>query len=394
VRVAVAGGGIGGLTLAIALEEQGVEVDVYEQADELREVGAAVALSANGVRELHRLGLEEGLAAISTESSALFIRDGITGATVAHDPLGADYREAFGAPYYGVHRVPLLQLLAERFGAERVHLGHSCVGVEQDDDGATLRFADGSSASADVVVGSDGVHSALRRALGIGGDPVFSGTVGYRGIVPVDRLPSLPNPDAIQFWAGPGAHVLHYAIGGGREVNFLAVVRVPEWTSETWRESGTTADALEAFEGWHPAVLEMVGAPESGARWALHDHDPFDTWHDGRVVLLGDAAHAMLPHNGQGANTTIEDAATLAALLADADPADPLPAIERYEALRRPRTARIQGWTRRAADLLLVRDEPGRAARDAAFADLTHDLGWIHGHDTRAALTAQTKETR
>ncbi|WP_036726313.1 FAD-dependent monooxygenase [Patulibacter minatonensis] len=393
-RVAIAGGGIGGLTLAIALREQGVEVDVFEQADELREVGAAVALSANGVRELHRLGMEDGLAAISTESSALFIRDGLSGATVAHDPLGPTYREAFGAPYYGVHRVPLLQLLADRFGPEHVHLGRSCAGVEHDDDGATLRFADGASVRADVVVGADGVHSRTRRALGLGSDAVFSGTVGYRGIVSVEELPSLPDPDAIQFWAGPGAHLLHYAIDGGRAVNFLAVVRVPGWTSDTWREDCTTADALQAFAGWHPAVTEMVGAPENGARWALHDHDPLDTWHDGRVVLLGDAAHAMLPHNGQGANTTIEDAATLAALLADADPQDPVPAIEVYEALRLPRTARVQAWTRRAADLLHARDDAGVAARDAGLSNLTHDLGWIHGHDTRVALSAQTEEAR
>ena len=140
----------------------------------------------------------------------------------------------------------------------------------------------------------------------------YSGTVGYRGLVPVEKIPSLPDPTPLQFWAGPGRHLLHYSIDGGRTINFLAVVRVPEWTNEAWMEPCAVSDAVDAFAGWHPAVTEMVGATDVGARWALHDLAPLERWHTDRVVLLGDAAHAMVPHQGQGANQTIEDAIVLA----------------------------------------------------------------------------------
>ena len=160
--------------------------------------------------------------------------------------------------------------------------------------------------------------------------------MGYRGLVPVQEMPSLPDPTPLQFWAGPGRHLLHYAIDGGRTVNFLAVVRMPEWTKEAWMEQCPVSDAVDAFAGWHPAVIEMVGATEVGARWALHDLAPLDRWHTDRVVLMGDAAHAMVPHQGQGANQTIEDAIVLADELAEVQGMDDLaPALRHYTERRR-----------------------------------------------------------
>ena len=294
------------------MRERGVAFELYEQADELREVGAAVALSANGTRELRRLGLGERVEAVSVVPSALVIRDGITGDVIADHPMGDHYQQTFGAPYYGVHRVALLQALGDQLAGEGLNLGRRCEGVQESGSGVELRFADGTTAAADVVVGADGVHSVIRPHVA---GPVrgrFTGTVGYRGLVPVEAMPSLPDPTPLQFWAGPGRHLLHYAIDGGRTVNFLAVVRVPEWTNETWMEACEVGDAMAAFAGWHPAVTEMVGATDVGARWALHDLAPLKRWHTDRVVLMGDAAHAMVPHQGQGANTTIEDAIVLA----------------------------------------------------------------------------------
>jgi salicylate hydroxylase len=385
VRVAIAGGGIGGLTLARALAERGIEADVYEQAGELREIGAAVALSANGVRELERLGLGEGLAAISTQPSSLCIRRS-DGTLICREPMGEGngYPDAFGSAYYGVHRVPLLKLLADGIDPDRLHLAHRVTDASEE---GRLRFANGNEVTADVVVAADGVHSAVRRALRFGGESVFSGTVGYRGLVPVSDIPSLPEPRAIQFWAGPGRHLLHYPIDDGQTINFLAVVRTTDWRSETWMEKCDPTESAEAFAGWHPAVGEMVGAVSESARWALHDHTPLESWHTGRVVLLGDAAHAMLPHQGQGANQTIEDAAALAVYLAGADSAAPGPALERYEAQRQARTTRVQAYSRRAVDLLHV-DADRFAERDHAFTDLPTDLAWIHGHDART--TAET----
>jgi salicylate hydroxylase len=210
-RVAIAGGGIGGLTLARALVERGIEADVYEQAGELREIGAAVALSANGIRELERLGLGRGLAAISTQPSSLCLRRS-DGTLSCREPMGErdGYRDAFGSAFYGVHRVPLLKLLAEGLDPDRIHLAHRIADASND---GRLRFENGTDVTADVVVAADGVHSVVRRALGFGGEAVFSGTVGYRGLVPVSELPSLPEPSALRFWAGPGRHLLHYPIG-------------------------------------------------------------------------------------------------------------------------------------------------------------------------------------
>jgi salicylate hydroxylase len=382
IKVAVVGGGIGGLTLGLALRERGISFDLYEQADELREVGAAVALSANGTRELRRLGVGELVESVSVVPSALVIRRGDTGRVIADHPIGRDgtYEATFGAPYYGVHRVALLQALAERFGTEGLHLSKRCVDLEERPSGAELHFADGSSAAADLVVGADGVHSVIRPHV-VGRIPAtFSGTVGYRGLVPAAEIPSLPDATPLQFWAGAGRHLLHYAIDGGRTVNFLAVVRAPEWTNDAWMEECPVSDAVDAFAGWHPAVTEMVGAPEAGARWALHDIEPLERWHTDRVVLMGDAAHAMVPHQGQGAGQTLEDAIALADCLAD----DPASALRRYTQRRRKRTSAVQRLSRRTADLLHLPDGPDQEARDALFADLYSELSWIHSHDAHA----------
>lgn len=380
-RVVIAGGGIGGLTLARALSERGIEADVYEQADELREIGAAVALSGNGVRELQRLGLSDELAAISTQPSSLCIRRGDDGTLICRDPIGEDdaYAGTFGAPYYGVHRHPLLMLLAGGVDEQRLHLGHRVTGVEPS---GRVRFENGHEVEADVVVAADGVHSVVRRALGFDSAAQFSGTVGYRGLIAIEDLPSLPEPGAIQFWAGPRGHLLHYAIDGGQIVNFLAVVRTEAWEADAWMQECDPSESAAFFAGWHPAVREMVGAVSESARWALHDHRPLEHWHRDRAVLLGDAAHAMLPHQGQGANQTIEDAVALAAHLAGGASVEA--ALEGYARQRRDRTARVQAWSRRAVDLLHSGAEDF-AARDDAFADLPATLAWIHGHDARQA---------
>jgi salicylate hydroxylase len=388
IRVAIAGGGIGGLVLARALARRGIEADVYEQAGEHREIGAAVALSANGVRELERLGWGDGLAALGTTPSSLCIRRGDDGALICREPIGESdrYRKVFGAPFYGIHRVPLLKLLAEGVDPRRMHLGHRVVDVGRE---GRLGFADGCEVSADLVVGADGVHSVLRRRLGFDDRAVFSGTVGYRGLVPVSQLASLPEPMALQFWAGPGAHLLHYAIDDGATINFLAVVRADSWTGETWMEECDPRESAQRFAGWHPAVSEMVGAVSTSARWALHAHVSLDRWHQGRVVLLGDAAHAMLPHQGQGANQTIEDAVALAAHLsaADADAESLDAALTHYHHQRRARVTRVQAYSRRVVRLTHAGPD-GFAARDRAFADVPGALAWIHGHDASAEAEA------
>ncbi|HYB24993.1 MAG TPA: FAD-dependent monooxygenase [Solirubrobacteraceae bacterium] len=391
-RVAIVGGGIGGLVLALALRDRGVSFDVYEQAAELREIGAAVFLSANGTRELRRLGIGEQVEAVSVVPSALVIRRFDTGEVIADHPIGRSsvYEATFGAPCYGLHRVALLQALAERLGGEGLNLARRCVGVVEHRSGVELAFADGTTAEADVVVGADGVHSVVRSHIVGEARGRYSGTVGYRGLVPVENTPSLPDATPLQFWAGPGRHLLHYAIDGGRTINFLAVVRVAEWTNVAWMEECAISDAVDAFAGWHPAVTEMVGATQAGTRWALHDLAPLARWHTERVVLIGDAAHAMVPHQGQGANQTIEDVIVLADYLADADlPGDLASVLRRYQERRRRRTIAVQWLSRRTADLMHLPDGPQIAHRDALLADLYSSLAWIHSHDAHADYIAQ-----
>lgn len=380
--VAIIGGGIGGLTLALELRRHGLDSVVHEQASELREVGAAVALSANGTRVLHDLGLRDRLAACSAVPTELIHRTWRDGERITAFEVGDGYEQRFGAPYCGVHRADLQRLLADACGPDRVLLDHRLVDLSTSDDCYRLEFAGGEVAHADVVVGADGVHSTVRRWI-TGEDPaVYSGTSGFRGLVPVEQIPDLPEPGAIQFWMGPGAHVLHYAIGDGSVVNFLAVVHEPQrWTASSWVEEFPLERIAARFAGWHPGVRQLVESTTLPKRWALFGQSPQNRWYSGGIVLLGDAVHAMLPHHGQGANQTIEDATTLAECL-HRHPRDE--ALRRYARLRRPRTRAVQRSSWIASDLLHLPDGPRADTRNEALRALSPTLQWIHEHDARS----------
>ncbi|MBY0613352.1 MAG: FAD-dependent monooxygenase [Beijerinckiaceae bacterium] len=398
-RIAIIGAGIGGLTLALALRERGIEATIYEQAAQLTEIGAAIALSANGTRELERLGCLPALAKVSTEPTELIYRNWADDRRVAAFPVRMDgaYRKLFGAPYFGIHRADLQTILSAQHGGARLHLGHRLERLVEGDHSIRLHFSNGHVEEVDVVIGADGVRSAVRRHVA-GSDAMrYSRTSAFRGIVPIENLPSLPDPEAIQFWMGPNAHLLHYAIGGERKaVNYFAVVEGPE----IWPQSGgSTARidhqvAVDAFKGWHPAVSEMIGAVEHTIRWGLFTVNPILHWFKGRAVLMGDSVHAMLPHHGQGANTTIEDAVTLAELLARADMSDLAETLALYQALRQARTRKIQrsAWdTNRQLHLV---DGPELAERDRKVARFADDFSWIHAHDALQTVKAALAEPR
>ncbi len=391
IRIGVVGGGIGGLTLALALRRRGLEADVYEQASELREIGAAVALSANATREFHRLGCLEAIAAQSCEPSELIWRgwrdsDRVASFSVAK--CGA-YRARFGAPFFGLHRADLQRVLGGAHGPERLHLGHKLVRVAEKNNIVSLDFANGHSTEVDILVGADGVRSTVRNFVAGGEHAAYSGTSAFRGIVPVRDLPSLPDPQALQFWMGPNAHLLHYAIGpSGKDVNFFAVVEGPRsWTHDNWVAPVGPDEAAKAFASWHPAVVEMVTSVPHRVRWGLFTVRPLPTWRRGRAVLLGDAAHGMLPHHGQGANTTIEDAITLAELLPARRSEDFDEAMQRYESLRRARTRIIQRSSR-ATNAALHLPDDATAGRAAHLAKFPERFGWIHEFDALADVTS------
>lgn len=379
-RIAIVGGGIGGLTLAIALRAKDVDVKVYEAAEELREVGAAVALSANATRFYEgRFGLRETLEKVAFEVQALIYRDGRDGHTIAEHRF--DYRGRYGHPYLGIHRADLQQILSHAVGLENIDLSKRLVDLDDSGSEAVLHFTDRSSATADLVIGADGARSTVRRLMLGYDDALYSGASAFRGIVEAEQMPLMPDKDAIQFWIGPGRHCLHYPIGSGAH-NFFLVERTPSpWPHRAWIAPTDDAQKLAGFADWHPAILEMVSAVSCTERWGLFHRPPLGSWSKGRLTLIGDAAHALVPHHGQGANQSIEDAIVLADNLTATANADWDAARAAYERLRRGRTRKVQYASITTADVLHLPDGPRadeRNIRLAAPDAWDRHLDWVH----------------
>lgn len=383
-RIAVIGGGIGGLTAALSLARAGFAVDVYEQAPELTEVGGGINMGPNAARVLYRLGLGEGLDREGVRPIDTHQRRWDDGRNLQRAPLNPLCEELYGAPHLTIHRADLLAVIAAGVPAERVHLGHRLVGLEDKGDRVEARFANGARVAADVLVGADGIHSAVRAALFGEEEPQFAGCVAYRGLVPVERLADLGLERGSQSWVGPGAHLVHYFVSRGRLLNFVGWTEHDRWNREDWTDRATVARALAAFEGWHPQIRRIIGAAETCFIWALFDRDPLPRWSKGRATLLGDACHPMYPFMGQGAAMAIEDGAALAAcLLAGAD--DPPAALLRYERLRLPRVTRLQQMSRANKTRFHMRDGPEQQARDAEWARAAdrapEALRWLFAFD-------------
>ena len=336
--VVIIGGGIGGLFAANALIAQGLRVAVYEQASALGEIGAGVYLTPNAVRHLDRVGLgpavERWGARVGT-GSGYFRHDGTPIA-----PVQVTDMSGWNATF-GMHRADFVDFLAANLPAGIVTTGHRAVGFEQNDDLARVEFANGASVEADVVVAADGIHSELRPHVFPPSKPVFHGTISYRGLVARERLPDWPM-DRWQMWAGPSKHFLVFPVRHGTMVNYVGFVPTDEEMKESWSAPGDPEVLRGAFEGWDPRVGEVLKQVDKTFRWALYDRDPLPTWAKGRLTLLGDAAHPMLPHLGQGANQSIEDGMALATILAQVNTAAMPAALLAYERLRRERVAQVQ----------------------------------------------------
>jgi salicylate hydroxylase len=357
--VVIVGGGIGGLFAANALIGQGLCVSVYEQASALGEVGAGFYVTPNAVRHLERAGLGPAVARWGARvgpSSSYCRHDGTPIALVqVTDASGWN-------ACFGMHRADFVDLLAANLPAGTVHTGHRAVGFDQNADLARVRFENGVVAEADVVVGADGIHSGLQPYVFPPSKPVFHGTISYRGLVPSERLPGWPM-DRWQMWAGPSKHFLVFPVRHGTMVNYVGFVPTDEEMKESWSAPGDPDMLRREFEGWDPRVGEVLKQVDKTFRWALYDREPLPTWTKGRLTLLGDAAHPMLPHLGQGANQSIEDGMALATILAQVDRARAPAALLAYERLRRERVAEVQLGARKhglrvdsACDDLGVRD--------------------------------------
>ncbi|THD60919.1 MAG: 2-polyprenyl-6-methoxyphenol hydroxylase [Bradyrhizobium sp.] len=343
-RILIVGGGIGGLFTANALVGQGLEVSVYEQAPAIGEVGAGVFLTPNSVRHLQRVGLEpmvEKWGARVGPNSRYFRHDG---APIA--PVQVTDSSGWNATF-GMHRADLVDMLAAALPAGVVHTGHRCSGFEQDGRTARVSFANGACAEADLVIAADGIHSELRPYVFPSSQPTFSGSVAYRGLVPHERIPDWP-VERWQMWLGTGRHFLVFPVRAGKMINYVGFVPTDEVMKESWSAPGDPEVLRREFAGWDPRIDQVLRNVQTTFRWALYDREPLPVWTEGRLSLLGDAAHPMLPHLGQGANQSIEDGMALAIILARTSRTTAPRALLAYEQLRRERVAEVQRGARQS----------------------------------------------
>lgn len=341
-RILIAGAGLGGLTAALALIRRGFPVTVLEQAPTLGEVGAGVQIGANGMCVLDHLGLWPALEPLAWQPEGKRIYHYRTGESWPLYDLGAESVERYGFPYCMFHRADLHAVLAGAVAEARpdaVRLDAKLAGVEQDGIRATAVLEGGERVSGAALVGADGIHSVVRRALFGPDDPQFTGIVAWRGVVPTAELPAQLLEPQSAIWIGPGGHCVHYQLRNGALMNFVGAIERSDWQIESWNTPGTVSECLRDFDGWNEALRALIRGIPAPYKWALHVREPMEAWSKGRITLLGDACHATLPFLAQGANHAIEDRLVLARAL-DAF-ADVETAFRRYEAARLERTARM-----------------------------------------------------
>ena len=338
-RVAIIGGGIGGLTAANALSRAGIEVAVYEAAAELREIGAGVALHANAMRVLRAIGVEDAVRKVAGRSQWQITRNWKTGRVISKSSR-QQQAAAFGLLGATVHRADLLDVLADAIPAGIVTLGRRCTEVLPDGDIAVARFADGGEIEADIIVGADGIHSPVRASLFGPDAPRFTGKICYRSVIPTEAVRGIrPDTDLAQ-WFGPHGTIVLYPLRGEELINVVCHYDDDSYRHESWVTECSREEVLERYAGWHESLLRLFAAGDTWYKWALYDRDPIPRWTRGRVTLLGDAAHPMLPYLGQGACQALEDGAVLATALT-AEAADPPTGLARYERTRRPRASQV-----------------------------------------------------
>jgi salicylate hydroxylase len=343
-KVLLAGGGIGGLSAAVALLQRGIDVEVYEQAPELKEVGAGIQISPNGNKVLDALGVFQRLKELSCDPVRKEFRLWNTGKPWPMLSLGKTVVESYGYPYLTVYRPDLHQSLADRVRAlkpDAIHLGCGVAGCEQDGQSASLVLRDGRRITGDALIGGDGVRSVIRNQLWGACDPAFSGMVAWRGLIPMEELPEHMQVSVGSTWIGPGGHAVTYPLHRSKIMNFVATIEGKTWDLAEGSSIGTTEECLSDFAGWHEDVQTLIKHSPRLIKWALMQRDPIPRWTQGRISLLGDAAHATLPFLAQGAVHSIEDGMVLSRCLEGVGESDVPAALARYEAVRIERTSRM-----------------------------------------------------
>jgi salicylate hydroxylase len=383
-RVLIAGGGIGGLTAAIALRHHGIEALVLEQAKVLTEIGAGIQIAANAAIVLRELGLESAMHAVGVKPLSYDYRDLRTGKMLYQAPLGDEAAGRYGAPMYNIHRADLVQILSDAVPPEAKRFGARVVEMSQDSGGVEVKLADGESLRADVLVGCDGIHSVVRQHLRGQENKHFANILMWRSLIPAERLEGLNLPERGNYWFGPGRTLITYWVRPKNLYSILASVPASEVTRESWDESGDISEMLRSFDDAEPRARAMLEQCQSSFITGMYYRDPIDSWSAGRITLLGDAAHPMVPFLAAGAGQSIEDAWTLARVLARKQ--DDVPgALKEYERRRLPRTTRIQSGARAVVKLMhetepdRLRNRNGRwkgMARIDPLAETSWGLAW------------------
>lgn len=389
-RIAIIGGGIGGLAAGAFLRRAGLTATVYEQAPALTEVGAGLVMAPNAVRLLRRLGaMDQFLRRAVPLDWGWEFRRWADGGVLSVEKLSGVCERLYGERTYVVHRADLVDSLRAAVPSEWVRLGARCTAVDTRKDVVLLRFADGSQVEADIVIGADGVHSVVRNAVTEPSPATYSGICAFRTIVPARAAPDFALRRAQTLWLGPGRHFVHYPVAGGQAVNVVAFAPAGDYTDESWSTTATIEEFHAEFTDWDPRVTDLITAGGVPGRWAMLDRAPLRRWSRGRITLLGDAAHPMFPFFAQGAAQSIEDAAVLARCLA-AYANDTEQGLKQYEAARIERTTRLQEISHARREINHLPDGPEQKARDAALAESDPLMrnGWIYGYDAEKAPTS------
>jgi len=388
-RIAIIGGGIGGLTAALALRARGLDVSVFEQAEVLREIGAGVSIHPNAARLLRRIGLEHQLQRIGAPISGIVLR------TSQGEPIATSAGPATPAfsgddQGYNVHRADFLNLLFDALPKGTVTLGYRCIELKKEADRVHLSFANGAAAEADVVIGADGIRSVVQREIGLQSRPTSEGIMAYRGLIPAERLPWANDLKDPALWLGSGRSFLLYPVARGRLINMVAFVPTDTDSEESWSAPGDLKALAAEYAGWDQPVQDTINSLEETFRWGIYDRAPLPYWSKERITLMGDAAHPMVPHVGQGAGQSIEDGFTLAVLLEGCSANYVADRLKLYETIRLERTSKVQALAR-AAGKLYRSEHEDPAEKAVRLREWMAQGKWVFKHDAeRAAADALT----
>ncbi|MGB3289677.1 MAG: FAD-dependent monooxygenase [Burkholderiaceae bacterium] len=401
-RVIIAGYGIGGAALALGLQQFGIDCVVLEQAEKLEEVGAGVQLSPNGVSVLKNLGVMDELEKVAFEPRELLYRDWETGEILLNNPLMPQIDLHFGAPYYHAHRADLLRVLRDALGGDRVKLGKRIIAVEQRNERVFAYLEDGTCEEGDVLIGADGIHSLVRAKVFQADAPQSSGCLAWRGLVDAKAAAHLNIKPSAHVWMGPNHSAVIYYVSGGQKINWICIGSAPMNQKESWSATTTVGEVLDIYKGWNREVTDLIALTNKPFVTALYDRSPLSSWVKGRIALMGDAAHAMLPYHAQGAVQSLEDAWVLARLLDVERNQAVEQTLARYEQLRMERTARIQEQSRLAERRFHMSDPTDVAQRndrmrkyDTQFkGKYLPQQEWLFGYDADLAARGQDDKWR